>query len=98
MTWNLFAQSHRARIAVVLVALVAALVAAPGGSAWSQRNPRWALRFAACMRRHGVRRFPNPVGGRFLITGGINPRSGSFKRAMRACRPLLPASARRAMP
>jgi hypothetical protein len=49
------------------------------------------LKFAACMRSHGVTNFPDPKvsNGGFMITG-INPNSPQFQTAMQACRTLMP--------
>jgi hypothetical protein len=57
-------------------------------------NPQFAsqaLKFAACMRSHGVPKFPDPKtsNGGFMITG-INPNSPQFQAAMQACRSLMP--------
>ena len=50
-----------------------------------------ALRFARCLRGHGVPNFPDP---RFIITGGqlavylgpdVNPQSPAFRAAVKAC-------------
>jgi hypothetical protein len=52
-----------------------------------------ALRFARCMRAHGVSSFPDPSpnGGGFNPTvAGINPSSPAVKAAQTACRDLLP--------
>jgi len=54
------------------------------------------LRFAACMRSHGLPSFPDPSsgGGGFHIQitpgSGINPFSPAFKAAQSACSKLLP--------
>jgi hypothetical protein len=48
-----------------------------------------ALKFAKCMRTHGVTNFPDPQGGgRFVMPGSVqsNPH---FQPAMQACRPIL---------
>jgi hypothetical protein len=58
-----------------------------------------ALDYAACMRKHGVPRFPDPkaqgggiawesLGGR-----GVDVNSPQFKAAQKACSKLLPAGA-----
>jgi hypothetical protein len=59
------------------------------------------LRFAACMRRNGVPKFPdpkfNPDGSGGISIGpnsGINPESPQFKEAEKACAELLPAGPR----
>jgi hypothetical protein len=50
------------------------------------------LRFARCMREHGVADFPDPdAAGNFRgSAGSTSPRSPRFQRAMQACRQLLP--------
>jgi hypothetical protein len=54
-----------------------------------------AVKFAQCMRQHGVTNFPDPdpSTGRFPIRGGasgINPQDPAFQSAREACRSLLP--------
>jgi hypothetical protein len=57
---------------------------------------RWALKFSACMRSHGVPNFPDPKvsGGAIGLTmsrsSGINPRSPQFQAAQRACQKDMP--------
>jgi hypothetical protein len=56
------------------------------------------VRFAQCMRSHGVPGFPDPaLSGQSAPASGkgpaINPSSPGFKAAMQACRHLLPAGA-----
>ena len=49
-----------------------------------------ALKYAQCMRTHGVPNFPDPTAdGSFSLTG-INPRSPAFQTAQKACSKLLP--------
>jgi hypothetical protein len=55
------------------------------------------LEFSACMRKHGVPRFPdptfNPDGSGGLKIGkdsGVDPNSPQFKEAEKACQKLLP--------
>jgi hypothetical protein len=51
------------------------------------------VKFAACMRRHGVPNFPDPNGqGQVSIKSGsgIDPRSPKFKAAQQTCQKLLP--------
>jgi hypothetical protein len=50
-------------------------------------------RFSACMRAHGVTKFPDPSsdGGISIRTGqGLNPASPIFQAAQRACQKLMP--------
>jgi len=65
--------------------------------AWTGKSKREALvAFAACMRSHGLPKFPDPEvvpGGMRLSLGsenGIDPNSPQFKNAQKACRGLLP--------
>ena len=53
-----------------------------------------ALRFARCMRAHGVPNFPDPEagGGGFQLGSGIDPRSPAFQSAHRACAQRMPGS------
>ena len=55
------------------------------------------LKFAQCMRSHGVPKFPDPqfpAGGGSLMTIGkdVNPNSPQFKAAQQACQKLVPNS------
>jgi hypothetical protein len=58
------------------------------------RNRDRALKFARCMRAHGVDiPDPQPTGGGIVVhgaPGGIDPRSPAFKRAQQACQSLMP--------
>jgi hypothetical protein len=69
-----------------------------GGSGSSKRDSLVA--FAACMRRHGVPKFPDPEasdGGMRLSFGsenGVDPNAPQFKNAQRVCRKLLPDGGR----
>jgi hypothetical protein len=54
-------------------------------------NPRpQPQTFSACMRRHGITKFPDPNSqGRFPERpAGFDPRSPSFEAARTACQPL----------
>jgi hypothetical protein len=58
-----------------------------------QRVLNEALRFARCMRLHGVPNFPDPIllgGGAIRISAGIDPHSPAYQAAQRACRSLSP--------
>jgi hypothetical protein len=64
-----------------------------------QEEQQQMLRFAACMRSHGVPKFPDPQfssnGGVRIAFGkgtGINPSSPQFQAAQKACRKLVPGS------
>jgi hypothetical protein len=53
------------------------------------------LSAAACMRSHGIARFPDPSfsggGVHFPIPSGIDPRSPQFTQARHTCQRLIPA-------
>jgi hypothetical protein len=58
---------------------------------------RQALAFSACMRSHGLPKFPDPqfgAGGRVALrigsSSGIDPRSPQFQAAQKTCGSLLP--------
>jgi len=53
------------------------------------------LKLAACMRAHGITRFPNPVvnpaGGGFMSSSrGVDPDSPQFQAAQKACQKYQP--------
>jgi hypothetical protein len=68
----------------------------PGGIATIRKN---AIKFAVCMRSHGVPNFPDPQvqagpgGGVGVKIGGpgsgIDPRAPAFQAAQQKCRPLM---------
>ncbi len=52
-----------------------------------------AVRFAGCMRAHGVPHFPDPTpGGSFKLGPQINPQAPAFTAAMADCRKLRPSA------
>jgi hypothetical protein len=63
-------------------------------AAQKQQALNQLLKFAACMRAHGIANFPDPTtasGGVGLSLGkGINPSSPQFRSAQQACRKLMP--------
>jgi len=86
-------------LSIALVALSCALaIAACGSSAKSSSSTAGSsqhsqgVRYADCMRFHGVPNFPDPsVGGGFpLRTSGINQQSPAFLSAQRGCANLQP--------
>jgi hypothetical protein len=85
------------RVHVLPVAIVCALVLVGCGSSGkpsaSAATEKPTLRFAQCMRAHGVSDFPDPTAGGGLQIGGsgINPKSPAFQSAQRSCRKLLPS-------
>lgn len=59
-----------------------------GGNGGSGSNNN-ALKFAKCMRSHGVKDFPDPRAGGGLVMGGNVQSDPHFNSAMQTCRPLL---------
>lgn len=90
----------RARGGIFALAGVGCAVALAGcgasgisGSASSSSGESAGIKFARCMRAHGVPNFPDPgAGGGINIpdSSGVNPRSPAFQSAQRACFKLLP--------
>jgi hypothetical protein len=78
------------------------LMPGPGTPAQQRRDLAAALKFARCMRSHGVPNFPDPTsqtgpqtqsqsgGGSSQGTNGIDPNSPQFKAANQACKSLTP--------
>ena len=59
----------------------------------ASRSYSQVVKFAKCMRSHGVPNFPDPTPGggiQFSSSLGINPLSPGFKTAQQACGRLLP--------
>jgi hypothetical protein len=59
-----------------------------GGSLTPQQLAQ-LLKFAGCMRSHGVPKFPDPT-SRGLSPAGVDPNSRQFQAAQKACRSVLP--------
>jgi hypothetical protein len=52
-----------------------------------------ALKFAQCMRTHGMPNFPDPqLSGAGAIIKSVDPNSPAFKSAQQACQPLMKAA------
>ena len=49
------------------------------------------LRFARCMRAHGVPNFPDPTSQGIALSPSVDPKSPQFQAATQACRQLFPA-------
>jgi hypothetical protein len=71
------------------------------GTPWTGASKREALvAFAACMRKHGVPKFPDPKAasdgriepGEFGGRAGVDPNSPQFKAAPRECQKLVPGA------
>jgi hypothetical protein len=89
--------------ALAIVALLsagcsnAAAQTGTGGSGGnSTTNREQAVKFAACMRKNGVREFPDPNASGDLTIDGIangsslDPSSAAFEQAVAACKDLEP--------
>jgi hypothetical protein len=73
----------------------AKLAPKPPSPAQRAKDQQQMLKFAACMRRHGLPKFPDPEpnGGLRLQRGsGLDPNSPQFKAAQKACQDLLPGA------
>ena len=91
---------RRVRLLALAGCALALALAACGSSASSSAGAGTgraaaAIKFADCMRSHGVSNFPDPGGGggggfQFSSGSGINPQSPAFQSAQRACGSLLP--------
>lgn len=84
---------HRRRAFALGLAGIGCAIAltACGSSAKPTGGDAAAIRFAACMRAHGVSDFPDPSpGGGIQIPSGDNPRAPAFQSAQHACSKLLP--------
>jgi hypothetical protein len=86
---------HKMRRSLSLA--IAALVIAGCGSSGKPSHTAGAaqgIKFADCMRSHGVPNFPDPSGGgggiHFSSSSGINPASPAFGAAQSSCAKLLP--------
>jgi hypothetical protein len=63
----------------------------PGGNLTLGEQSAAALKYAKCMRSHGLPDFPDPNGQGEIITSGqgdLNPQSAQFQDAETACRSL----------
>lgn len=83
--------------AAALAALLAAAALATGGSATAAGQDDVGAEFTACMRAHGLPDFPLATvsaDGRIDLDpsgAGIDPFSETYRTALAACAPLLPA-------
>lgn len=68
-------------------------LAPPGWDGKSRQDPAnqaQMLKYAQCMRKNGVPKFPDPQGGALDI-GDLDPNSPQFKAAAQKCQSLRPA-------
>lgn len=61
----------------------------PGGGQQQGNRSDTALRFARCMRSHGITKFPDPVGGGIKLPPGVDASSPQFQAAQKACQPII---------
>jgi hypothetical protein len=63
----------------------------PLTGAQQAQNTAEALKWAQCIRQHGVPDFPDPNGdGSFSLPSGLNPQSAAFQAAQHACQSVRP--------
>jgi hypothetical protein len=100
------AASRRRRALAIPAALAAAGIALAGCGGSSPSSPTAGgaagssqgasstrlLKYAECMRSHGVPDFPDPVNGQLTVPPGrdLNPSSPAFQSASQACQSLNP--------
>jgi len=83
---------------LVIAVLSSATIAGCGSSGQVSRPPSAAglsntIEYAACLRAHGVRNFPDPSsGGNLKVPNDINQTSPAFQAAQRACQSLMPGN------
>jgi hypothetical protein len=64
-------------------------------AAQQQQEQQQMLKFAQCMRAHGVSKFPDPkAGGAFSLgtKSGVDPNTPQFKAAQQTCQKVVPGS------
>jgi hypothetical protein len=88
---------HGPLIAIVAVACALGVMAcgssSPSPGAAGPNGATRFIKFAGCMRAHGVPNFPDPSGGggiHIQVGSGINPQSPAFQAAQTSCAKLLP--------
>lgn len=65
--------------------------ASAGSGTGTSTGANLPLKFAQCMRAHGVPKFPDPSGGQIRLGGaGINPGAPAFQTAQRRCAKYSP--------
>ena len=90
-TLPLAAAAIAAATAIAAVCSSASSSAGAPTPAQMQQGPQDAVRFAQCMRSHGVPNFPDPTSPRqFKLYVASSEGSPAFQSAETACRPVLP--------
>src|ERR1700727_1934196 len=64
--------------------------AGPQPQAQSQQKQQAVIRFADCVRLHGVPGFPDPTTNPHAFKNAVNTQAPAFKAAATACQHLLP--------
>jgi hypothetical protein len=67
----------------------------PGGVPTPAQNARAlakGLKFAQCMRAHGVANFPDPTSAGVVHLNGIDPGSPQYENAQKVCQSVVPGS------
>jgi hypothetical protein len=62
-------------------------------AAEQQQEQQQMLKFAQCMRSHGVPKFPDPKAGGMMTLGaktGVDPNTPAFQAAQKTCQKLVP--------
>jgi hypothetical protein len=62
-------------------------------AAEQQKEQQQMLKFAQCMRSHGVPKFPDPKAGGMMTLGtkaGVDPNTPAFQAAQKTCQKLVP--------
>jgi hypothetical protein len=77
-----------AAIALLTAGLLAGCGGSSGADASGGTDGDRAVRFAECMREHGVPDFPDPVEGRITMGAGGDP--AAMRAAQEACQELAP--------
>ena len=81
-------------LAAMVCGFLLAACGSSGGASTATAGVGGGLKFARCMRAHGVPNFPDPAagGGGFQLVSRIDPQSPAFRAARQACAQLSPAS------
>lgn len=90
-------QRHSALMTLTAITCLVAIAACGSSSkpqgAGGASGAGQGIRFADCMRSHGVPNFPDPSGGggiQIPAGSGINPQAPAFQSAQQSCAKLLP--------
>ena len=79
-------------------AAAAIVIAASGFGDSAAPSHATVVRWAACLRAHGVPTFPDPDRNGAINSGRFDPASAAFASASHTCLPVQPAGAITAVP